>query len=358
MMARYVLRRLIQAVPIFLGITILSYALMSASGNPVAAMVFRPGAKPAERERLEAILGVNDPWPLQYLRWLAGDDWLRWDTNDDGIADHAFLVPLDANGDGVNDPPGKRRGILRGDFGTSFIKKRGVLEILFERLPATAELAVSSLILGTGVGVSIGILAAVNRGRAFDNISRVGAVAFTAIPQFWLSIMLLYFFSVQLKIFPIGDRCALTMDDSCPPLFQRVQYMVLPVIALSIIGIAGYSRLMRASMLDIISQDYIRTANSKGLSNRMVWYTHAARNALIPIATSLGPAITGLLTGAVVVESIFNYPGVGLTSLQSVIQRDYPVVMAVTIYAAIATILGYLLSDIMYAIIDPRIRLG
>lgn len=357
-MAKYIIRRLIQAIPTFLGITILSYALMSASGNPVAAMVFRPGVPPSERARLEAVLGVNDAWPLQYLRWLMGDDWLRWDTDDDGKADHAFLLPLDANADGINDPPGERRGILRGDFGTSFIKKRGVLEILFERLPATAELAVSSLILGTGIGIVVGILAAVYRGKTFDNISRVLAVAFTAIPIFWLGIMLLMFFSVQIKIFPIGDRCALTMDDSCPPLFQRVQYMVLPVIVLSIGGIAGYSRLMRASMLDIISQDYIRTANAKGLSNRMVWYTHAARNALIPIATSLGPAITGLLGGAVIVESIFNYPGVGLTSLQAVIQRDYPVVMAVTIYAAIATILGYLLSDIMYAIIDPRIRLG
>ncbi|MEO8611870.1 MAG: ABC transporter permease [Chloroflexota bacterium] len=357
-MAKYVFRRLIQAIPTFLGITLLSFALMSASGNPVAALVFRPGAQPSEKARLEAILGVNDPWALQYLRWLMGDDWLRWDTNDDGKADHAFLLPLDANGDGVNDPPGTRRGILRGDFGTSFIKKRGVLDILFERLPATAELAISSLILGTGLGVVIGILAAVHHGKTFDNISRIGAVAFTAIPIFWFGILLLLLFSVQIKLFPIGDRCALSMDDSCPPMFQRIQYMVLPVIVLSVGSIAGYSRLMRASMLDIISQDYIRTANAKGLSSRMVWYTHAARNALIPIATSLGPSITFLLGGAVIVESIFNYPGVGLTSLQAVTQRDYPVVMAVTIYTAIATILGYLLSDIMYAIIDPRIRLG
>jgi peptide/nickel transport system permease protein len=132
--------------------------------------------------------------------------------------------------------------------------------------------------------------------------------------------------------------------------------MVLPVIVLSIGSIAGYSRVMRASMLDIISQDFIRTAQAKGLSARRVWFRHAARNALIPIATALGPAITGLLGGAVVTERIFNYPGVGLTSIQAVSQRDYPVVMAVTIYAAVATILGYLLSDILYAIFDPRIR--
>jgi peptide/nickel transport system permease protein len=132
--------------------------------------------------------------------------------------------------------------------------------------------------------------------------------------------------------------------------------MVLPVVVLSIGGIAGYSRLMRASMLDIISQDYIRTAKAKGMTERRVWFMHAARNALIPIATALGPAITGLLSGAVITETIFNYPGLGLTSFQAITQRDYPVAMAVTIYAAIATIIGYLFSDILYAVIDPRIR--
>jgi peptide/nickel transport system permease protein len=355
-MVRYVIRRLIQAIPTFFGITILSYALMSASGNPVAVLVFRPGVPASERARLEAVLGVNDPWALQYVRWLLGDDWMRWDDDGDGQSDHSFILPLDANEDGVNDPPGDRKGILRGDFGNSFIKKRPALQLLFERLPATVELSISSFILGTSLGIVIGIVAAIKHGKAFDTISRVMAVAFTAIPIFWLGIMLLMFFSVQLKILPIGDRCALTLDDSCPPIYQRLQYMILPVIVLSIGGIAGYSRVMRASMLDIISQDYIRTANSKGLSSRAVWAIHAARNAMIPIATSLGPAITGLLSGAVITETIFNYPGVGLTSLQAVTQRDYPVVMVVTIYAAIATILGYLLSDILYGIIDPRIR--
>jgi peptide/nickel transport system permease protein len=159
-----------------------------------------------------------------------------------------------------------------------------------------------------------------------------------------------------LKLFPIGDRCKLTLEASCPPVYERLNYLVLPVIVLSIGAVAGYSRLMRASMLDIISQDYIRTARAKGLSARVVWFKHAARNAMIPIATSLGPALTSLLSGAVVTETIFNYPGVGLTSVQAVTQRDYPMVMAITIYAAISTILGYLLSDILYAVIDPRIR--
>ncbi|MBN8592821.1 MAG: ABC transporter permease [Anaerolineae bacterium] len=355
-MFRYIVRRLIQAIPIFFGITILSFALMSASGNPVAALTFRPGMTPEERDRIAARLGVNDPWPIQYLRWLAGDDWMRWDSTGDGIADHAILVPLDANGDGEPEPPGDRRGILRGDFGTSFTKKRPALDILVERLPATLELSIAAFLLGTPLGILIGIIAAINHGKWFDNVSRILAVAFTAIPTFWFAIMLLLIFSVQLRLLPIGDRCKTSLDDSCPPVTERLQYMVLPVIVLSIGSIAGYSRVMRASMLDVISADYVRTARAKGLTRRMTWIRHAARNALIPIATALGPELTFLLSGAVVTETIFNYPGVGLTSFAAVTQRDYPVVMTVTIYAAVATIIGYLLSDIMYGLIDPRIR--
>jgi peptide/nickel transport system permease protein len=353
-MIRYVARRLLQAIPTFFGITLLTYLLMSASGNPVAQLTFRPGMPASERERVALQLGVNDPWLIQYLRWLLGDDWMRWDSNGDGVADGAFLIPLDVDGDGEPEAPGDRKGVLRGDFGASFTRKRPVLDILGERVPATLELGISSFVLGTTIGVVIGILAAINRGRTFDNISRVGAVAFTAIPIFWFAIMLLLFLTPE--VFPVGDRCKLTLADSCPPIWERLHYMVLPVIVLSIGGIAGYSRLMRASMLDIISQDYIRTAKAKGMPERRVWFMHAARNALIPIATALGPAITGLLGGAVVTETIFNYPGLGLTSFQAITQRDYPVAMAVTIYAAVATILGYLLSDILYAVIDPRIR--
>jgi peptide/nickel transport system permease protein len=355
-MLRYILRRLIQAIPIFFGITVLSYALMSASGNPVAALTFRPGMTPEERDRVAARLGVNDPWPVQYLRWLIGDDWMRWDSTGDGIADHAIIVPLDADGDGEPEPPGDQRGILRGDFGNSFTSKRPALDVLTERLPATLELSIAAFLLGTPLGILIGIIAAVNRGKLFDNLSRVMAVAFTAIPVFWFAIMLLLIFGVQLRWLPIGDRCRTTLDDSCPPITERLQYMILPVIVLSIGGIAGYSRVMRASMLDVISSDYVRTARAKGLTSNLVWMRHAARNALIPIATSLGPELTFLLSGAVVTETIFNYPGVGLTSFNAIVQRDYPVVMTVTIYAAVATILGYLLSDILYGLIDPRIR--
>ncbi|MBL8166059.1 MAG: ABC transporter permease [Anaerolineae bacterium] len=355
-MIRYIIRRLLQAIPTFFGITIISYALMSASGNPVRVLSFRPDSSVEEQERLANVLGVNDPWVIQYLRWLLGDDWMRWDTGEDGVADRAVLLPLDADGDGENEPPGERLGVVRGDFGNSFVKKRPVLDLIFERMPATLELSVSSLVIGTIIGLIIGIAAAVNRGKAIDNASRVIAVVFDAIPGFWLSLLLLLIFGSQLKLLPIGDRCKLTLDDSCPPIYERLEYMVLPVFVFATGVISGYSRLMRASMLDVLGQDYIRTALSKGLSNRMMLYRHAARNAMIPIATFLGPAITGLLGGAVVIETIFNYPGVGRTLFEAATSRDYPVVMAAVIYGALATILGYLISDILYAWIDPRIR--
>lgn len=344
-----------QAIPTFLGITILSYLLMSIAGNPVQTLTFGPDVTQEEMKRVARELGVDDPWSLQYLRWLVGDDWMRWDSKGTGIADHTFLLPLDPDGDGKGVPPGTRRGVLRGDFGVSFVQKRPVLDILVERLPATLELSVTSLIFGALIGLTLGIVAAVHRNSFIDHFSRVIAVTFNAIPSFWLALMLLLLFGSTLHLLPIGDRCQLTMDNSCPPIYQRLQYMILPVFVFSTGLIALFSRYMRASMLDVIGQDYIRTARAKGLREGPIWVRHAARNALIPIATFLGPALTGLLGGAVVIETIFNYPGVGKTLLDAAVARDYPVVMAAVIYASLATILGYLLSDVLYALIDPRI---
>lgn len=356
-MLRYVVKRMIQAIPLIFGITLLSYMLMTAApGGAIGAMNFPPGSSPQVRAQLAARLGINDSWLVQYLRWLLGDDWMRWDSDDDGVADQSVFLPLDADGDGEPEPPGTRRGVLRGDFGDSFVSRRPVLNVLFERLPATLELGISSLVIGVTVGILLGILAAVRRGGLFDNAMRVMAVVFDAIPSFWLGLMLILLLGAQLQVLPLQGRCRATLSDTCPPIYDRIQYLILPTFILSTTLVAGYSRFTRASMLDVINQDYIRTARAKGLSSRMVWFRHAARNALIPIATFLGPAITGILGGAVITETIFSWPGVGRSIVQAVTQRDYPVVMAVTIYAALATIIGYLLSDVLYGIIDPRIR--
>lgn len=346
-MVKYTLRRLIQAIPIFFGITLLSYMLMiAAPGGPETILVGDPRLSAEQRTALAQRLGVNDPWPVQYLRWLIGNDWQLFDLD----------------GDGEVDDPGNRRGILRGDFGFSLFSKRPIIGLIGERVGPTLELGFAALFFSIIIGVPIGILAAVRRGGSFDDVSRVIAVVFNAIPIFWLGLLLILLFGTWLKnpsggpLLPMGNRCPVSVTGECPPVYGRLSHLLLPTFVLAAGGVAVFSRFMRASMLDVISQDYIRTAKAKGLTDRSVWFKHAARNAMIPIATFLGPAIAGVLGGAPITEKIFSWPGLGQLSVNSVIQQDYPVVMAVVIIAAVGTILGYILSDILYALIDPRIR--
>lgn len=355
-MVKYTLRRLIQAIPTLFGITILSYLLMYfAPGGPVAALSFGPNVPQYQKERLAAKLGVNDPVYIQYLRWLLGDDWMRWDSDGDGVADGHFLLPLtDDSGEPL--PPGDRYGIIRGDFGKSFYYKRPVQSMIGDRVAATLELGATSLFFGLALGVPIGILAAVRKGGWFDNVTRVAAVVFNAIPVFWLGLVLILIFGSWLHLLPMGSRCPPTVTGGCPPIWGRIEYLILPTFVLATGWIAVLSRYMRASMLDVMNQDYMRTAHSKGLAGRVVWFKHGARNASIPLATFLGPAITGLLSGAAITETIFSWPGLGRFAVEAVVSQDYPVVMAVVIVGALATILGYVLSDILYALIDPRIR--
>ncbi len=360
-MIKYIVRRLIQAIPTFFGITLLTYLLLwSAPGDVITRLFFAPNISAETRERLANQLGINDPFHIQYLRWLVGDDWLRWDSDGDGIADRAveFLVPLDVNGDGEPEPPGKRYGILRGDFGDSFVRKKPVMEIILANLPATLELAIAALLAALITGIPIGVVSAVTKGRLFDNVARFMAVIFNAIPNFWLGLMLLLLFGRILDILPLGGRCGISLTGGCPPLFERMDYLILPTFVLATINIALFSRYMRTSTLEVMSQDYLRMAQAKGLSRRTVHFKHAMRNALIPIATFLGPIITNLWGGSIVIETVFAWPGVGRVFFNGAIQQDFPIVMGIVIFAALGTILGLLLSDILYVIIDPRIRLS
>jgi peptide/nickel transport system permease protein len=341
-MYRYVVRRLVQAVPTLFGITLLSFLIITAApGDPVSLLTFGPQTTPEQRERLARIMGANDPWIVQYIHWLIGDDWRQ----------------RDADGDGEPDMYGQRQGILRGDFGKSlFRSSRDVIDIIGDFILPTLELTISAFLIGLFVGIPVGILAAINRGGWFDNITRVLAVIFNAIPNFWLGLVMILIFGSWLGILPLAGRCKAQVVGGCPPIYERLEYLIMPTFALGTIYIAGYSRYMRTSMLDVIGQDYIRTARAKGLSARNVWFRHGARNAMIPIATFLGPAITGLMGGAVITETIFSWPGLGRQTIQAVNQQDYPFIMAVVLISAVATILGYILSDILYALIDPRIR--
>jgi peptide/nickel transport system permease protein len=356
-MYKYVSRRLLQAIPIFFGITLLSYVLMVlAPGNPVARITFNPRMRVEEREAIAAQLGVYDPLPLQYLRWLLGDDWMRWDADGDGAADHSLIIPLDANGDGEPEPPGVNRGILRGDFGNSFVGRRPVLDVIAERFPATLELAVAAFLTSLLIGTLLGLLAAVRRGGIFDNFSRLVAVFFNAVPDFWLGLILILILGSQLRLLPMGSQCAPSLTGECPPIWERLQFLLLPTLVLAAPPIASYSRFMRASMLETLGKDFVRTAQAKGLANRAVWVRHGARNALIPLASLVGQEFTVLLGGAVVVETIFSWPGIGRLSVNAVLQQDYPIVMGVVILSSVASILGFIITDILYALIDPRIR--
>ncbi|MEL6269253.1 MAG: ABC transporter permease [Chloroflexota bacterium] len=337
----FVLRRLVQAIPTFFGITILAFTIMVlAPGDPIAILTFDPSISNEERELLAERLGVNDPLPLQYLRWLIGDDWMRFDTD----------------GDGELDARGESRGVLRGDFGESFVYRRSPIEMIAERLPATIELNIAVLVVSIPLGVVIGVLAARMRGTWFDQSSRVLAVVGDAVPGFWLAFLLILLFGRYLDVLPMGGRCAPTRG-GCPPLFQRLDYIILPVAVAALGGISGWSRFMRASMLETINSDYIRTARAKGMASTRVWFHHAMRNAIIPMATFLGPVFVSLLGGAVIIEQIFAWPGVGLLLFQSVTSQDYPVIMASVVIGSLLTILGYLISDVLYAVFDPRIRL-
>jgi peptide/nickel transport system permease protein len=394
---------LLQAIPTFFGITFLSFMIMVlAPGDPVAIMTFDPTISQEQRADMERRLGVNDPWPMQYLRWLIGDDWmvveeLTWYQVrlEDGIegwmserqvamdeetgelnlmasrqpyriapsetADIGGRIgrrdQMELIGEEVQQVYGDHYGILRGDFGRSFRYQENPLKLIGERLPASIELNLAVLVTSLTIGIFVGVLAAIRRGGWFDNISRILAVIGDAVPSFWLSFLLILVFAAPgLGILPMGERCG-HVRGGCPPIYERLEYLILPTVVLALGGVAFWSRYLRASMLENIGSDYIRTARAKGLPERIVWFKHALRNALIPIATFLGPTIVSLISGAVIIETIFAWPGIGRLYIQALTGQDFPLVMASVVIAAVLTIIGYLLSDILYAVFDPRIRL-
>lgn len=343
-----------QAIPTLLGITFIVYFIMLlAPGDPVSLLAFDPTIRQDERERLALRLGVNDPFFLQYLRWLVGDDWMMVDTNFDGA--------LDAWGDNY--------GILRGDFGASF-KFRGSnpLTLIGERLGATIELNTAVLLVGLTSGIVIGVLAAVYRGKAFDRFTRIFAVIGDSVPSFWLGLMAIVFFGLVLPrvlesygigagrpILPMGGRCP-PVRGGCPPVFERLHFLILPTLVSALGVVAVWSRFMRASMLETINSDFMRTARAKGLGDRHIWFRHGLRNAILPFTVFLGPTFVSLIGGSIIIERVFTWPGVGLLLFDALLSRDYPVIMASVVIASVLTVIGYLISDILYAIFDPRVR--
>jgi peptide/nickel transport system permease protein len=344
-MTRYLIRRVLQAIPTFLGITVITFIIIKlAPGDPVAQMTFDPKIKAETREKMRHQLGLDRPIAVQYVIWLTGNDWLRWFGEE--IEDKYIT-----------------RGVLRLDFGRSYIEKRPATKMIMERVPATVTLNIAALLISYLIGLPVGVYSAVKQNGTFDNFSRVMAVIFNAVPSFWLSLMVLLIFAVKFKQWGLphiamgGMRTITPTGGNKFDLFDRLRHLLPPAFVLATGGIAGISRYMRTEVLEVIHQDYVRTARAKGLSERMVNFVHAGRNALIPIATMLGPQITGLLGGAVITETIWSWPGLGRMFIEANFKRDYPVVLAGFVIGSIAVILGNMVSDVLYAAFDPRIRL-
>jgi peptide/nickel transport system permease protein len=344
-MIRYLTRRVLQAIPTFLGITLITFVIIKlAPGDPVLQMTFSPRIKVETREKIRRQLGLDKPVYVQYVIWLLGNDWMQ-----------DFGQEIDEKA--------LTRGVLRLDFGKSYLEKRPATEMILERVPNTIQLNIAALLISYALGVPVGIYSAAKQNSLFDNTSRVMAVIFSAVPVFWLSLMIMMVFAVKFRQWGLphiamGGMYTVTPDNRHKyDLFDRLKHLLPPAFVLATGGVAGISRFLRTEVLEVIHQDYIRTARAKGLRERVVTYVHAGRNALIPIATILGRQITGLISGAVITETMWSWPGLGRMFVEANFKRDYPVVLAGFVIGSIAVILGNLLSDILYALVDPRIRL-
>jgi peptide/nickel transport system permease protein len=316
---RFVLRRLIQAIPTFIGITILTFAVVRlAPGDPVNLLAV--GAADLTTDDLDALrrsYGLDQPLPVQYFSWLGH--------------------------------------ILSGDFGRSFLYRRPVLQMIGSTLPNTLQLSVSALVVALAVGIPLGVVAARFRGSVVDQVIRVVGVAGHAVPTFWLGLLFILTLSVQIRLFPVGGM--LTIGASEWDMGDRLRHLVGPVLALSFTGIANYSRYMRTEMLEVLGQEFVRAARAKGLTEWSVLTRHALRNAILPMITALGGLLATLVSGALVIEQIFAWPGMGRMTYEAARSKDYPVIMGVVVVSSFLLMISYILRDVAYGVADPRVRL-
>lgn len=315
-MTRYVVRRLFQSVFLLLGVSLLSFMMMRlAPGGP--AQFVGGGEDPRVsrefRQRIAEAYGLDQPLPIQYLRWL--------------------------------------ENVARLDFGRSYIDQRPVIEKIAERIPASFQLALASFLLGL-LGIPLGIYAATHHGSLGDQFVRVATVVGNSVPHWWLGLMALIFSATYFPVFPLGGQYTIGHDT----LLDRLWHLALPSLIGALGGWITYSRFVRAEMLDVLGQDFVRTAHSKGLPAQAVLIRHALRNALLPLATMFGGILSLILSGSLLFEITFSWPGLGRLTVDAAYQRDYPLLMASTILGSILVILGNLLSDVSYAWVDPRVR--
>lgn len=303
-MSRYIVRRLVQLPFIVFGVATAVFLIMRAVGDPTKLLVAPEGTR-EDLSRLQAALGLDQPLPIQYIRFLAG--------------------------------------LIHGDFGDSFRYHQPALQLVLDRLPATLLLAGAALGVMVPLAVTLGVVSATHRNSWVDYLATALAVAGRALPSFWLGLLLILVLSVQFPLLP-------------PSGYGSGSQVLMPALTLGLGLAAAVTRLTRSSMLEILSQDYVRTARAKGLPNRAVLFGHAFRSALIPVVTILSLQIGNILSGAVIVETIFAWPGVGRLIVESIFQYDYPVVEAAVLCIAVMFVLLNLVTDVLYGLLDPRTR--
>jgi peptide/nickel transport system permease protein len=321
LLARYVVRRLLAAVPVFIGVTLITFLVMHfTAGSFVPGLDLNPNLKPQDIARIRANLGLDRPLYVQYATWL-------W-------------------------------GILHLDFGRSLIDGSTVTSHIFDRLPNTLELTSTAILLGVLVSIPLGVAGAMRRGSKLDHAMTVLSVGGFAVPQFWLGLVLILLFSVQFHAWGLpwlpssGAYSAFDGGD----LLDRLTHLVLPATVLSFFYLSQWSRYVRSSLVEALSQDYVRTARAKGMGERRVVYVHALRNAIMPLITLVGLELPALVSGGLVVEVVFGWPGIGRLAYERALQYDYTTVMGTTTFAALLVVVGNLLADVLYAVADPRIR--
>ena len=341
-MIQYIIKRLLQGIPLLIIISFVLFLLMMNVGDPIATMGGRTLTRPADRERLTRQLGLDKPIALQYLYWLAGNDWTK----------------VDPDGDGVPDESGARLGILRGDFGISLVARKPVTELISERISNTLILMVASEVVTIFFALILGIYSALRQYSVLDNILTTLLFIAYSMPIFFISLMSMYLFAVLFKQWGLPYLPTVGMFDPQvgKTAAQVLWHMILPVMSLSVIYFAAYSRYIRGTMLEVLSQDYIRTAKSKGLPRRQVVYIHALKNAALPIVTVIGLDLPFLLGGAVVTERIFAWPGMGRLFFDHLSRADVSVVMGILMLVATAVVVFQIITDVFYAWLDPRIR--
>lgn len=324
-MGRYIAKRLVLMIPLLIGITIITFTVIHlAPGSPTdLATDLNPKAGAEARERLIAYYGLDKPLHVQYITWLKR------------------LVTL--------------------DFGQSFQPDgRAVIRKIKEHIPITIEINVLSMIVILAVALPLGVLAAVKKDSVFDKGTTVFVFVGFATPTFWLALLCMILFGVKLGWLPISGINSFDYEklSLLGKLADRGKHLVMPVLLGAFGGLAGLSRYMRSNMLEVVRQEYIQTARAKGLPESRVIYKHAMRNALLPVITILGLSVPSLIGGSVIFETIFAIPGMGRLFYQGVLSRDYPLVMGILVIGAVLTLIGNLLADVGYAMVDPRIREG